>query len=281
MERFNLFLTLVLFIIGIIALRHLYVSKWRKKIMSKPVRPEWTEILQNNLAIYKSFPLELKNQLNDLMKVFIAEKNFEGCGGLKITEEIKVTIAAQACLLMLNRKPTFYSNLDSILVYPSSYFAKDIEPLASGAYLVSESYRMGESWKKGMVVLAWDHVKKGALDMDDGHNVVYHEFAHQLDEEDKRHADGVPVLTRPSSYVTWARIFCREFEKLKRDLIRDSETVIDEYGSVNPAEFFAVATESFFEKAERMKERHPALYKVMKDYYKLDPAKWSTYEDHN
>ncbi|MEI6080648.1 MAG: M90 family metallopeptidase, partial [bacterium] len=230
--------------------------------------------LKNNIAIYKYLPTELRDQLKDLMKVFIAEKNFEGCGGLEMTKEIKVTIAAQACVLMLNRKPVFYPHLYSILVYPSSYFARDIDPLSFGTYVISESFRMGESWKAGIVVLAWDHVQRGALDMDDGHNVVFHEFAHQLDEEDERHADGVPVLKRPSSYLTWARVFCREFAKLKREIRRNHETVIDDYGATNPAEFFAVATESFFEKPKQIKERHPALYKVLKDYYNLDPAKW-------
>ena len=236
---------------------------------------EWIRILQNNIAIYKHLPPELKEQLHYLMKVFISEKNFEGCGGLSMTTEIKVTIAAQACILMLNRKPSFYPNLDSILVYPSSYFAQDIETLSYGSYVVTGSYRMGESWKHGIVVLAWDHVKKGALEMDDGHNVTFHEFAHQLDEEDNRHADGVPLLKRPSSYVTWARVFCKEFSKLQRDLIRNTEKVIDEYGAVDHAEFFAVVTESFFEKAKLMKQKHPALYKILKEYYRLDPAKWS------
>lgn len=267
MKGFYVFLAAVISVLFMIALRRIYVDRKRKKMMSLPIDPEWIKILQNNLAIYKHLPAEFKDQLHGLIKIFIAEKNFEGCGGLEMTEEIKVTIAAQACILMLNKKPTFYAGLDSILVYPSSYFAKDIEPLSSYTYLVSESHRMGESWKKGLVVLAWDHVKKGALDMDDGHNVAFHEFAHQQ-------ANETSVKVRPSSYRTWGKVFCRELQKLRRDIIRNREDVIDEYGAVNPAEFFAVATESFFEKSEQMKKRHPALYKVLKDYYKLDPAKW-------
>jgi MtfA peptidase len=274
MRGFDFFLTVLASVVLFILLRHLYINYGRKKIMERPTDPEWIDLLQENLAVYKYLPAELKEQLHNLMKVFLAEKNFEGCGGLEMTKEIKTTIAAEACMLMLNRKPMFYPNLYSILVYPSSYFAKDIDPLSFGTYVVSESFRMGESWKNGIVVLAWDHVKRGALDMDDGHNVVFHEFAHQLDEEDERHADGVPVLKRPSSYVTWARVFCREFEKLRRDLRSNSETVMDGYGATNPAEFFAVATESFFEKPKRMKTRHPALYKVLKDYFNLDPVKW-------
>lgn len=268
------FLVTVVLILALMMAWRLYIIVRRKRIMSRPTNPAWKTIIQNNLAVYKFLPADLKQQLFDLMKVFIAEKNFEGCGGLEMTEEIKVTIAAQACVLMLNRKPSFYPNLDSILVYPSSYFAKDIDYLSFGAHVVHESFRMGESWKHGIVVLAWDHVKRGALDMDDGHNVTFHEFAHQLDEEDDRHADGVPVLKRPSSYVTWARVFCKEFSKLKRDIGRNHETVIDEYGTTNPAEFFAVATESFFEKPKQLKQHNPALYKELKEYYNLDPVGW-------
>ncbi len=269
-----IFLTLIGSILVLIAVWHIYVAVKRKHLMARPTDPKWEKILQSNLAVYRYLPADLKEQLVSLMKVFLAEKNFEGCGGLEMTEEIKVTVAAQACVLMLNRRPSFYPNLDSILVYPSSYFAKDIDPLSFGSYIVTESFRMGESWKHGIIVLAWDHVKKGALDMDDGHNVVFHEFAHQLDEEDFRHADGVPVLRRPSSYVTWARVFCREFAKLKREIRRNHETVMDEYGTTNPAEFFAVATESFFEKPKLLKQHHPALYKELREYYNLDPARW-------
>jgi len=281
MTGFDILLTAVAAILVFIASRHVYIALRRKKIMLQPIDPEWINILSSNLAVYKYLPNELRQQLHDLMKVFIAEKNFEGCGGLEMTEEIKVTIAAEACMLMLNRKPGFYPNLSSILVYPSSFFAKDIEHVGYGTYIVRESLRIGESWKKGMVVLAWDHVKRSALEMDDGHNVVFHEFAHQLDEEDERHADGIPVLKRPSSYVAWARVFSREFARLKSDIRTNNETVLDEYGTTNPAEFFAVATESFFKKPAEMRAKHPALYEVLKDYYNLDPAEWAYTKAHS
>ncbi|MCX6113543.1 MAG: zinc-dependent peptidase [Proteobacteria bacterium] len=274
MNGFDFFLIVLISVIVFIVTRHTYINYRRKRIIATPTDKTWLQILEQNLTVYKYLPHELKIQLHDLMKVFIAEKNFEGCGGLEMTEEIKVTVSAQACVLMLNRKPNFYPNLYSILVYPSSYFAKDIHHLSFGTYVISQSFRMGESWKAGIVVLAWDHVQRGALDMDDGHNVVYHEFAHQLDEEDERHADGVPVLRRPSSYVTWARVFSREFKKLRKDINKNNLTVIDEYGATNPAEFFAVATESFFEKPMQMKEKHPALYDALNGYYELDPVTW-------
>ena len=274
MNGFDFFLLVLTAVLVFIVVRQLYINYRRKKFMLSPTDPSWPQILEQTLAVYKYLPAELKKQLHALMKVFLAEKNFEGCGGLEMTEEMKITISAQACILMLNRKPNFYRNLYSILVYPSSYFAKDIHHLSFGTYVISESFRMGESWKTGIIVLAWDHVQRGALDMDDGHNVVFHEFAHQLDEEDERHADGVPVLRRPSSYVTWARVFSREFKKLRRNISKNDATVIDEYGATNPAEFFAVATESFFEKPEQLKEKHSALYESLKDYYNLDPATW-------
>lgn len=259
-----LFITLIASILIFIALSRYSKQRKRRKIMSQETPKEWDLIIKRNIPIYEQLPKELQERLLRLMKVFVAEKNFEGCGGLKITEEIKVTIAAQACLLVLNRRSDLYPNLDSILVYPSSYSAKDIEPVTYGTYIVKESARIGESWKHGIVVLAWDHVKNGALEIDDGHNVVLHEFAHQLDSEP----------SRPSSYITWARILCREFQKLKKNIEKDSEFVLDDYGATNQAEFFAVITESFFEKALLMKKKHPALYKMLKDYYKLDPSKW-------
>ncbi|MFH1222969.1 MAG: M90 family metallopeptidase [Pseudomonadota bacterium] len=266
-----LFITVAVLLLSIFSY-HAYIAYRRKKIMSLPLNPEWAKILNRNLSIYKVLPPDIKEQLHNLMKVFIAEKNFEGCGGIEMNEEIKVTVSAQACMLLLNRRPSFYPGLSSIIIYPSSFFAKDVEYVSPDHYIKSITPRIGESWKSGMVILAWDHVKNGAMDMDDGHNVVFHEFAHQLDEEDEKKADGVPVLRRPSSYLTWARVFLKEFRKLKKEIFLNKETVIDDYGSKSPAEFFAVVTEAFFEKPVQLKTKHPALYNILRDYYNLDPA---------
>jgi len=241
--------------------------------MAEPFPARWKKILEKNVPLYRRLPSLLKPELHGHIQVLLAEKNFEGCGGLKMTDEIRVTVAAHACLLLLNRKTNYYSNLDSIVVYPSTFVTREITHLGNQAYVEGRGADTGESWQQGVVVLAWDDVKDGAMGVADGQNVVLHEFAHQLDQENGI-ADGAPVLDRGSAYVNWARVFTREYKKLQRAVKRGARTVVDEYGASNPAEFFAVATETFFEKPWDMKRKHPELYEALKIYYKLDPAEW-------
>lgn len=175
-------------------------------------------------------------------------------------------------MLLLNRKATYFPKCDVILVYPSAYLAKRVVDM--GTHRIEEkSARLGESWTRGVVVLAWDHVKQKTIDVETGHNVVLHEFAHQLDQEDGR-SDGAPILERRSSYVAWARILTSEYKNLQNKALNHVKDVMDLYGATNAAEFFAVATETFFEKGKALKEKHPDLYGELKEYYKLDPAEW-------
>ncbi len=252
--------------------KNLYGRYRRKKLFSQPFPDEWNALLENNIAILSILPGELKKQLLGHVQVFLSEKTFEGCGGLEITDEIRVTIAAQACMLLLNRKTDYFPGLSSVVVYPHAYVGKDIQFIGDQA-TETKSVRAGESWTGGAVVLAWDHVKHGAWDMKDGHNVVFHEFAHQLDQEDGA-SDGAPILEKTSAYAPWARILGAEFSRLREKALRGGRTVMDEYGTTNPAEFFAVATESFFEKAGAMKRHHPELYEELKQFYRMDPASW-------
>ena len=205
-----------------------------------------------------------------LAPMFIAEKSFEGCGGLILTDEIKVTIAAQACMLLLNRKSECYPKLYSILVYPSTYVAG-----TSSLSLppTDPSVRLGESWNHGAVVLAWDSVKNGAVNFRDGHNVTMHEFAHQLDQEDGR-GDGVPILETRSAYSAWSQVFSKDYELLQYKTGKGKKSVMDKYGATDPAEFFAVATETFFEKPVQLKKKHPELYHELQGFYKVNPIEW-------
>jgi hypothetical protein len=241
--------------------------------MAKPFPAPWAEILEHNVPLYRHLPAPLQKQLHGHIQVLLAEKNFEGCGGLAMTDEIKVTIAAQAGMLLLNRNPRYYPGLYSILVYPSTFLSEDIQYLGNQAYLEGQVVHLGESWRSGALVLAWDTVKRQATDLGDGQNVVLHEFAHQLDQEDGT-ADGTPVLERRSLYAPWARTLRKEYEKMQGAIRSGLETVMNQYGATNPAEFFAVATETFFVKPREMKERHPELYAVLKGYFKLDPLTW-------
>ena len=243
----------------------------RERLRSQPFPPAWLAIIKKNVPFYYRLPQADQRELQGHIQVFLAEKHFEGCGGLELTDEIKVTIAAQACLLLLHRETDYYPRLITILVYPHAYVAKSVEPIGRGVVLEGETTRLGEAWKEGVVVLSWDDVRRGASDLHDGHNVVLHEFAHQLDQQDGS-ADGAPILEHHSQYVTWARVLSDEYDQLRRDTEKGRRDVLDEYGATNPAEFFAVATECFFEKPAQLQKRHPELYSELKRFYRQDPA---------
>ena len=239
-----------------------------------PFPEEWNRILARNFPLDALLPPDARTALRRRMQIFLTEKNFEGLGGLVMRDEIRVTIAAQACLLLLRRGEADYPRLSSILVYPTAYQARSTT--RDGAIVTESSQvRLGESWGAGAVVLSWDDVLHGATDFQDGHNVVLHEFAHQLDMENNA-ADGAPVLPRRSMYVAWARVLGREYEELQRDVYQNHRSVMDAYGATNPAEFFAVATETFFEKPRQLRDMHPELYQLLQEFYGQDPVFYQT-----
>lgn len=247
-------------------------TKRRAQLMSRSIPDAWQTMIQNNIPLYHRLPEALITQLNGLINVFLDEKTFVGCGGQEITNEVKVTIAAQACMLLLNRTPRFFPKLKTIYVYPHTYVANHIQH-DGGLVIEDKSVRLGESWQNGPVVLAWDSIAGGTHHVQDGQNVVLHEFAHQLDQEDGS-ADGTPILENHSAYQTWTTVLGEEYETLQDSTEHHRHSVLNPYGATNPAEFFAVATEAFFEKPEQMHKRCPDLYEELKNYYKLDPLGW-------
>jgi len=247
-------------------------KKWRRKQLSRrPFPKDWLAIIERNMPFYKKLTAEDQKELHGHILIFINEKRFEGCGGLQITDEIKLTIAAQACILLLHRQTDYYPGLSSILVYPQAYIARQAERLESGVVAEGPHIRLGESWHRGSVVLSWDDVYRSAADIHDGHNVVFHEFAHQLDSSGGK-GDSTPVLRQPSNYIVWARVLQKDYEKLRRDVSRRRHTLLNGYGATNPAEFFAVATECFFEKPKELQKQHSDLYDELKSFYQQDPA---------
>jgi hypothetical protein len=245
----------------------------RRRIAARPFPPEWLRILESNMRFYPRLSEKLREQLLDRIQVFLAEKRFEGCAGLEITDEIKVTVAGYACLLLLNRKPTYYPRLSTILVYPHAYVAQKIQRLGYAEFITREP-RLGESWSHDYVVISWDAVKKNPTDIHSGHNVVLHEFAHQLDQENGS-ADGMPVLQTASQYRAWARVLGVEYSRLCDEVAAGAETSIDAYGATNPAEFFAVITEMFFESAEEFRAKHPKVFTLLCRFYGVNPAAWT------
>jgi MtfA peptidase len=242
----------------------------RGALRQEPLTEAERSIVRKNVSYAAALDDVERKEFEGLVRIFLAEKSFEGCGGLELTEEIKVTIASLACILLLHRETDIYPGVDAILVYPSAYRAT--ANLGEGGVVIeSEQARLGESWTRGIVVLAWDHVRSDAAEMHVGHNVVLHEFAHQLDGEDGS-MDGAPDLGARARYTSWARVLGAEFSDLSGRLHAGRRTDIDAYGATNPAEFFAVVTEMFFEKPRAMKQRHPGLYGELAAFYKQDPA---------
>src|SRR5213594_2729355 len=215
----------------------------RQRLRAQPIPPAWRSILTRNLPIFRRLPPEDQTELLGHVQVFLAEKRFEGCGGLELTDEIRVTIAAQACLLLLHRETDYYPQLVTILVYPSGYTAHEKRHLEGNIWEEGDEARLGQTARRlGSLVLAWDDVKRGPAGPSDGRNLVLHEFAHQLDFEDFQ-TDGAPDLATRADYQAWARVMNREFKALGAADEAGMSTVLDPYGATNPAEFFAVVTE--------------------------------------
>ena len=199
-------------------------------------------------------------------------KRFYGCAGQEITDEVRVTIAGEACLLLLNQGWSVYPKLSAILVYPSAFRARREQLQDDGTVAMADHDLLGESWSVGKVILSWDDVEHGAADFSDGRNVVLHEFAHQLDGHSGS-TNGAPPLRR-NSYRSWAQVFSENFDDLRSRSRVGKPTVMDTYGTLNPAEFFAVATETFFEKPHQLHEHRPELFSELQQYYQLDPRLW-------
>lgn len=245
----------------------------RRRIRSRPFPAAWRRILRERVPYVRRLPPDLQRQLQKHIQVFIAEKSFIGCGGLAVTDEMRVTIAAQACLLRLNRPDPRYPRLHQVLVYPGPFIVD--RPRRDGIGVVHDESRIhaGESWAHGQVVLSWPDVLEGAAIVDDGRNVVVHEFAHQLDQE-KGHANGAPDLADFQRYPRWSRVLGQEYVALQERLRHQEPGIIDPYAATDPAEFFAVCSEMFFEQPHRMATHHPALYAELSRFYRVDPLSW-------
>jgi Mlc titration factor MtfA (ptsG expression regulator) len=246
----------------------------RRNITAKPFPAAWRSIITRNVPIFQRLPRADQIELLGNVQVFLAEKRFEGCGGLEITDEIRVTIATQACLLLLHRTTDYYPHLTSILVYRSSYLAHEVRPVETHVWSEGDEPRLGHTGRRlGSLVLAWDDVRRSTANSSDGRNLVLHEFAHQLDFEDYT-TDGAPALATKAEYQSWARVMNREFAALRAAAEAGMPTVLDIYGAENPAEFFAVVTEAFFEGPRALRARHPELYAEFARFFRQDPVQY-------
>jgi Mlc titration factor MtfA (ptsG expression regulator) len=250
-------------------------EKRRRKLKDRTFPDAWRTALDKNFPLYARLSEVDRTELHGHIHVLLAEKNFEGCGGLELTDEIRVTIAAQAGLLLLHRESDYYPALHSILVYPETYVVEAEEVDETGVVHEFDDDRSGETWEQGSLVLAWDEVLEGGRDLDDDFNVVFHEFAHQLDLENGE-IDGIPRLESKDHYAKWSRTLSDALELFRKDVRRRKRTAIDPYAAEDLSEFFAVSVESFFEQPLRLQKTYPALYRELSGYFRQDPVAWGS-----
>lgn len=252
-------------------------TRRRRRLRAQHFPAAWRAIITRNLPFFARLSAADQVELLGHVQIFLAEKRFEGCAGLELTDEIRLTIATQACLLLLHRKTDYYPRLLTILVYPSSFLVDDRRPLEGGdIWQEGKAARLGETGRQmGSMVLAWDAARRDAIDPSDGKNLVLHEFAHQLDFEDFA-TDGVPALTSRDDKRTWSEVMKIEFAVLRAAEETGLPSLLDGYGATDPAEFFAVATEAFFERPRALRQARPHLYRELQRFFKQDPELYSS-----
>lgn len=250
---------------------------WRRRRVQQDVFPlSWRKHLRRRVRLVQRLPADLQLQLKKRMQVFIAEKTFIGCADLEVTEEMRVVIAAQACLLILNRPTDYFSHVRQILVYPGAFAVARASTDSAGVLQEKRLALSGESWARGQVILSWEDALQGAANPGDGHNVVIHEFAHQLDQENGDAHGAPPPLAGDTGHDAqrWASVFAAAYQQLRGQARVGQEGLLNHYGAQDPAEFFAVVSESFFEQGAELKQEYPELYRELSAYYKVDPAGW-------
>lgn len=248
-------------------------SSRRKRLKSQPFPPAWVQLLERRVPLYERLPEADREELKGHILVFLAEKNFEGCGGFTMSDEVRLTIAAQACILLLHRESDYFPGLSSILVYPGEYVAPFVEMDESGVVTERFDRRLGESSQQGAIVLSWEDVCPEGPGVHGAYNVVLHEFAHQLDTEDGV-TTGEPLLPKRFRKRLLTGILVQEHQRFRDEVAAGRPMPFDPYGAESLEEFFAVATECFFEQPQSLLESCPALYAELATYFRQDPAAW-------
>lgn len=252
-----------------------FFTRWRRRrLLAKPFPSEWEAAIESGVAVYGELSLPERRNLRRLVRLLIAEKYWEGCGGFELNDVHKAVIAAQAAVLILELGIDAYRSIETILVYPSTVVPKrGIFAESRGGELADEAGPVvGQAWQRGPVILAWDASASGGRNDEDGANVVYHEFAHKLDMADG-FVDGMPPLANEAARQRWRSVFDRVYAQLQHDIGRGKRTFLDRYAAESPVELFAVATEHFFEQPQRFERLHPAMYALMAEFYRQDPVR--------
>lgn len=245
-----------------------YRNWWRNRLLERPFPAHWQAILKAKVPPYRRLPPQLSHQLEQHVQLFLAEKSFYGCDGFEVDDTVRVTIAGHACLLIVARSFSDFDEVGSILVYPDKYYVREVE--SDGVLVsVSDQVRAGEASSRGQVVLAWAECEEGAIHPGGHHNVILHEFAHQLDYLDGT-ADGAPPLSGEQARH-WQQTMTHAYEQLRHSLRHHQKPWLDPYGATEPAEFFAVLTEAFFQQPRHVRAEQPEVYEALCGFFRLNP----------
>lgn len=271
----NIFLTFVLIIFVVLywQLNKIKNHFWQKKYIGRTLTKSQKKLLLKVMPIYRNMTNDDRSKLEQHILWFLDNISFLGRDGLKVNAGMRLVVAANACLLVLNKTWPIYKNVKQVLLYPSAYYAQENKKDGAGLVSFHETVRQGESWPGGTLVLSWHDVLEGNRLPEDGHNLVFHEFAHQLDQQ-TGFTSGTPQLKTQSLYKQWGQVFNRAFNQLKTNLAYGMPNVIHRYGATNEAEFFAVLTETFIEKPAQLQNQDPELYQLLLAYYEFDPRQW-------
>lgn len=250
-----------------------FQNRRRQKLLAEPFPDWWEAILRRNVAHYAMLSEGERAKVRDILRVLIAEKSWEGRGGLHITDEIKITIAAVSSLVLLGIEHDYFSRVDAILVYPGSFQTPNLEDDWEDDF-ISETVAEGQAVYRGPVILGWRHVLDESRDPSCGHNVVIHEFAHQLDFLDGA-IDGTPPLATPADEANWAKVMTAAFRHHQDLLKRGRKTFFTQQAGDDETEFFAAASESFYCQPHDLDAVAPAVYELLMGYYRVDPRAWA------
>lgn len=245
----------------------------RKWILRRPFPEQWRGILHTRVPVWPRLPEKQKENLEKLITLFLDDKIFEGCGGLRVTEEHRIVIAAYACLLLLGEEGGIYPDLKVILLYPDDYIAPVHDEGEGGIVTEGSESRKGESWNLGNIVLSWADIERNLYRQPDGNNLILHEFAHPFDDRYGL-TSGIGEDGTVHTPNEWNNTLAHAYLSLQRSVARGRTTVLDPYGAEQPAELFAVAVEAFVERPQRLKREAPALYNMLQAFFQIDPAGW-------
>lgn len=246
-----------------------FKNRRRARLRAQPFPDAWDAELMRQAPYYARLPDAQRSALKRHLNVFLEEKHFEGCGGLLISDTIRLIIAAHACVLILGYESdaAYYPGLHSILVYPDAFRVNPREHEELGVVLEDVDGFEGESWDLGAVILSWRDVQRD-MKVFNGRNIVFHEFAHQLYDQGGLQWDSRAAARR------WSDMFMQHYEKHCAAVARGRPSFFDEYGAENPSEFFSIVTEAFFERPAAFQRRYSEFYEQMQRAYRQHPASY-------